>query len=207
MVQTLIHIVLAQDAAASAYTMLSVTSDGKLRYLHRVPPGSTGGENIIPNTPTCKDDNWHHVAAVYDGSNMTLSMDGIIIGTATPNTQISDTFRAYIGTNGTNYNFEGDIDELRIWSTARTQGQIQNYMYKTLGSESGLTAYYKFDEGSGTSAADSAGNNDGTLTNSPAWVTSGLTLNPGKNLVVDSTADTLDGDISAGNNTLRDAIY
>ena len=34
----------------------------------------------------------------------------------------------------------------------------------------GLVAYYKFDEGSGTTAADSRGGNTGNLTNGPTWV-------------------------------------
>src|SRR3989344_1602840 len=39
------------------------------------------------------------------------------------------------------------------------------------GAGSGLVAYYTFDEGSGASAADSAGTNTGTLTNGPTWNT------------------------------------
>src|SRR3989344_4528986 len=38
------------------------------------------------------------------------------------------------------------------------------------GTGSGLVAYYTFDEGSGTTAGDSSGNNNGTLTNGPMWV-------------------------------------
>jgi hypothetical protein len=34
----------------------------------------------------------------------------------------------------------------------------------------GLVAHWKFDEGAGTTAHDSAGNNDGTLVNGPSWV-------------------------------------
>ncbi len=39
------------------------------------------------------------------------------------------------------------------------------------GAGSGLVAYYTFDEGSGTTAGDSAGSNTGTLTNGPTWTT------------------------------------
>jgi len=35
----------------------------------------------------------------------------------------------------------------------------------------GLVSWWKFDETSGTTAGDSAGSNDGTLTNGPAWTT------------------------------------
>jgi hypothetical protein len=46
--------------------------------------------------------------------------------------------------------FEGMIDEVRIWNVARTKSQIQSNMDNTLsGSETGLVAYYKFEEISG----------------------------------------------------------
>jgi lysophospholipase L1-like esterase len=52
--------------------------------------------------------------------------------------------------------FDGGIDEVRIWNVARTREQIQNDMHWELsGSEPGLVAYYKFNEGSGQSASDS----------------------------------------------------
>jgi hypothetical protein len=35
----------------------------------------------------------------------------------------------------------------------------------------GLVTHWKFDEGSGTTASDSAGINHGTLTNDPTWTT------------------------------------
>ncbi|MHC4158980.1 MAG: hypothetical protein ACYSSO_07855, partial [Planctomycetota bacterium] len=35
----------------------------------------------------------------------------------------------------------------------------------------GLIAHWKFDEGSGSTAYDSAGDNDGTLVNGPVWTT------------------------------------
>jgi hypothetical protein len=70
--------------------------------------------------------------------------------------------------------FGGNLDELRIWSVVRTKAEIQASMNNALtGSESGLVAYYKMNEGSGTSLADSSSNsNTGTLTNmtNAAWV-------------------------------------
>jgi hypothetical protein len=51
--------------------------------------------------------------------------------------------------------FNGQIDEFRIWSVARTAAQITSTMNKTLvGDEANLTGYWKFDETSGTTAAD-----------------------------------------------------
>jgi hypothetical protein len=82
---------------------------------------------------------------------------------------------------------------------------------------SGLVAWWKFDEGSGASAADSSGNgHTGTLVNGPAWTTgvknSGLNFNPAGNSYV-AVADfnppaalTMEAWIFPGNNTGTDSI-
>jgi hypothetical protein len=98
---------------------------------------------------------WHHVAGTYDGSRFILYVDG---------NQVANVSRSgLIETNNYDLNignhpflarpFDGDIDEVRIWNIARTREQIQNDMHWELsGSEPGLVAYYKFNEGSGQSA-------------------------------------------------------
>jgi len=76
--------------------------------------------------------------------------------------------------------FCGKMDEVRIWTTARTATEIRDNMAKTLaGNEAGLVAYYRFDQ---ESTADqntlydlTANGNNGTLANmdpTTDWVTS-----------------------------------
>jgi hypothetical protein len=60
----------------------------------------------------------------------------------------------FCGYDGAN-RFDGDIDEIRIWDVARTAHQIQNTANRELaGTETGLTHYWKFKEGSGTVSKD-----------------------------------------------------
>lgn len=77
------------------------------------------------------------------------------------------------GAGVTGANFTGTIDECRIWNITLTQSQIAQTMSRSLvGNESGLVGYWRFDEGSGSTTADSTV--DGltmTLTNI-TWVTS-----------------------------------
>jgi len=48
---------------------------------------------------------------------------------------------------------------------------VSGRMIQSASAEETLLAYWKFDEGSGTTAGDSSGNgNDGTLVNGPTWV-------------------------------------
>ena len=61
-----------------------------------------------------------------------------------------------LGCNPTNNQcFNGLFDELRIWSVARTATQIHDSYNKQVAADStGLVGYWKFDETSGTNAAD-----------------------------------------------------
>ena len=132
------------------------------------------------NTPVNAVDlnNWHHVAATYDGSQMKIYIDG--------NLDAQNNISINIG-NANNSNlfvgespgfpgrvFNGKIDEVRIWNVARTQSEIQSTMNISLSPEyytspdSGLVGYWKFDEGTGQTAADlSYFGNNATLGTSP----------------------------------------
>ena len=77
--------------------------------------------------------------------------------------------------------FDGMIDEVRVWNDVRTETEIRENMCKTLtGNESGLVAYYNFDNDNGTTLQDFTGNgNDGTWNGSgggdytsPIWIAS-----------------------------------
>lgn len=70
--------------------------------------------------------------------------------------------------------FKGNIDQVRIWNTIRTDAEILASYNKCLtGNETGLLMLWQFEEGTGTIATDLSGNNNhGTLTNmdSGDWV-------------------------------------
>jgi Concanavalin A-like lectin/glucanases superfamily/Secretion system C-terminal sorting domain len=124
------------------------------------------------------DNNWHHVVGTYDGSEMKAYLDGVQQGSvsASPYTATTNAIRIGENLNGSN-NANIHLDEVRIWSDARTATEIRENMMKPLsGDESGLVAYYTFDNTSGTVLQDFSGNdNNGTLTNmlgSSDWVTS-----------------------------------
>jgi hypothetical protein len=80
----------------------------------------------------------------------------------------------------------GKIDEFRVWSVFLTAAQIKANMYTLMkGTETGLVAYYKFDEGSGMTVADSTGtasnvakmtpwNNANPPLTPPTWVKSDI---------------------------------
>jgi len=57
-------------------------------------------------------------------------------------------------------NYNGMIDEVRIWEVVNTTYDLNSEL---TGNETGLVAYYKMNEGSGSTLTDSAGTNDGTI--------------------------------------------
>jgi len=83
---------------------------------------------------------WHHIATTFDGTSYILYLNGEEVNnyTVTAGDTPAATPVRYIGTD-----FIGKIDEVRMWSVARTQAEIQANMNKTLvGNETGLEAYY-----------------------------------------------------------------
>jgi len=122
--------------------------------------GTNHGE--IYSTTNVNDGEWHHFAAVFAESTKYLYIDGILEATQTGLGPISTgDYPVLIGENAqsTNRYFEGDIDEVRIWDTARSETEIRDNMCKKqTGSESGLVGYWRFDESSGLYTWDDSGN-------------------------------------------------
>lgn len=102
---------------------------------------------------------------------------------ADSNKSLNGTLPVRLGQDGTGTyspRYNGKVDEVRIWNTVRTQAQIRDNMcHKLGGTETGLLAYYRLDEATGTTAVNAAATGttyDGTLTNSPARIASAAPL-------------------------------
>jgi N-acetylneuraminic acid mutarotase len=147
------------------------------------------GNNYILGNTSVNDGLWHHIAVVWDYTGGTsgigkMYVDGIdrtgTVSYAANNNNIG-TFKIGLQ-NYNNYtpeapnNFTGTIDDVRIWGVARTSTLISANMGNCLiGNESGLAAYYKFEDGPGSPNSSDQGMNDyhGVLTNmndTSAWV-------------------------------------
>jgi len=164
-----------------------IGKDGKARgqlWNGSVTPISSG----LP----VNDGAWHHVALVAAAKAQNFYIDGRLVGTLSGSISHLDMAKNQLGMgyaagswpSGDGwFGFSGLIDEVRIWSSARTQDQIRASMNQRLtGSELGLAGYWAFDEGGGTVAEDRSGNSkDGQLGSTlekdgrgPIWVPSGV---------------------------------
>ena len=128
------------------------------RFRLRVGPDSFFAEGTVP----ISFDTWHHWAATFDGTFMRMYWDGALIAIVPHPGAIAATDAPLLLGAGVGSPFDswrGELDEVRIWNVARTQAQIQGSMFSALsGSEAGLLAYWRFEEGGGQFATDSTAN-------------------------------------------------
>ena len=116
---------------------------------------------------------WSHVAVTFDGvaGEIRTYVNGTLVDTHNQPGPMGDVYTMYndvsIGgrENATDQRFQGEIDEVRVWNTTRTQGEIQAHMHSLLtGAEAGLAGYWRLDEAGTGSIVDRSGNgNDGVL--------------------------------------------
>ena len=118
---------------------------------------------VVQGSISVNDDNWHHVAGVYDGSDLLLYVDGQLDNSVTATgTMDTNGSSVYFGANAgvAGREFNGRMDDVYIYDTALTPAAVL-----ALAQQSQL-GWWKLDETTGTSANDqSAYANDGTLTN------------------------------------------
>ncbi len=114
---------------------------------------------------------WQHLAFVVENSLLTniyingvaqnLIGDGVIV---MPDAYMS-IGSLYQGVTSA-FDFDGTIDELRVWDSARTSAEINASKDTELGgNEANLVGYWNFNDGSGTKLTDKAGTRDGNLIN------------------------------------------
>ena len=127
-----------------------------------------GGQGSPAITEVLTPNQWYHVAFTRTNGTWKAYLNGVEattngVGlTSTPNTPSGITS---IGGFPTGSRFKGMMDEVRIWDVARNNTEIKdNYTHQLDGNETGLVAYYNFDERSGSTVKDITSNgNYGTL--------------------------------------------
>ncbi len=127
--------------------------------------GDTYGNLTVTNS--VKTNEWHHIAVVVTADSRTVYLDGNSkTETATFTTTDFSTESLYIGwdSDGSTRSFKGLIDEVRIWSAAKSKEELIEASTDTLsGNEDNLVAYYNFDDRNEDSATDLTGGVDGIL--------------------------------------------
>ena len=131
-------------------------------------------------TQSINDGEWHHIAVVLDGSNVSnvkFYIDGQLESiSSTQNATINTTsgINLRISKGHHNQYLEGNLAEVRIWDKALTASEIQDWMHRKIDnthpSYSNLDLYYPLAEGDGSAITDHSGNgHSATVFNGTNW--------------------------------------
>lgn len=120
-----------------------------------------------------KNGQWYHLAFVCDGVKLTVYVNGNIDATLDlPRKPLKLVKNSFGLCNGDWMVTDATVSEVRFWTTAISQSQIQNNMFAINPGTDGLEAYWKLNEGSGTEFKDATGHgNDAAAPNGVVdWV-------------------------------------
>lgn len=135
-----------------------------------------GENNDYQGSISVSDDQWHHVAVTYDGTDLFIYVDGVLDISASTSLNTTGTILR-IGQRAvpeTGEYFAGTVDELRIWNTARTALELNSDKDHSVAANSaGLVSYFKMDEGSNEVTKDEVSNNDVSIQDGTASWTNG----------------------------------
>lgn len=149
-----------------------VLQDGKPGVAYRSNDGSCSSTLMAP-TPV-ELGRWFHLAGVSDGTNVSLYVNGALVGAA----PVDPAWSPYAGGVWIGAEvccagnaFSGAISAVSIWNRPLSGQEITSYLTANpVGNESGLAGFWPLDEGAGTTARDlSSQNRPGTLFNGPIW--------------------------------------
>ncbi|HRO99265.1 MAG TPA: LamG domain-containing protein, partial [Flavobacteriales bacterium] len=205
--------IINKEAPGTAGYMLRCGNNGQLSFNFGT---GTAWVEVQSATGALTLNQWQHVAATYDGANLRIYRNGVQIGslasTATIGAAAAIPLQIGNWSQNDSRGFIGRIDEVRVWNVARSQADLTTFQSLELcGIESGLAAYYRFNQGTAggnnaavTTLTDITANaNTGTLTGmaltgpTSNWVIGKTDLTPCLSCSGTPTAGTITGTTSA----------
>ncbi|RAJ17048.1 LamG-like jellyroll fold domain-containing protein [Olleya aquimaris] len=124
-------IVSKRDVAFTEGYDFKINAFGRLEFSVR---NGVSTQTVTSNT-TIPVGKWHQVAVIYDGGTANLYIDGIFDNDAsvvTPSNTDQSFFVAAAGKTLPGAFFQGNIDEVRVWSTALEEDQLHFLMNQEL---------------------------------------------------------------------------
>ncbi|MEM5566846.1 choice-of-anchor D domain-containing protein [Psychroserpens sp. AS72] len=97
------------------------------------------GSRTLTSSTAIPDDEWHHVAVIYNGTSAKIYIDGVEDATANlvaPIDTDDSFFIAAAGKNAPIQHFRGNIDEVRVWDTTLTPTQLRFIMNQEINDNS-----------------------------------------------------------------------
>lgn len=126
---------------------------------------------------------WENWMLVFDKTNSLLNfykngqLDKAYAGLEWPTGSINQSQNIYIGRDidgGNNRRVNAQLADMRVYNVALTAAQAADRYYRNTLISTGLVAWWTLGEGSGSSLADSAGSNTGTIQVGTTWTAASL---------------------------------
>src|SRR3990167_9502988 len=142
-------------------------------------------------TPT--DAVWYHIAITFDdtANECKVYIDGSLVATQTYNLAPTDNAVAFViggQPENTGQEFDGIVDDVRLWNDVRTATEISdNKNTELVGNEAGLVAYWKLNNNGNdeTANANNLTVNTGTfVTDVPSWPPADMNISVSDAVVV-----------------------
>lgn len=156
------------DGTKGAHGLALRTSGAKVEL-------SLGANGSWPNIRSTADivlNTWMHIAVTYSPTEMKMYINGVedaTVAVTSPMVASDQSLSIGEGAMWKDRRFTGKLSDLRFWNVVRTPAEIAAAMSASLeGTETGLVANWKMDEGTGSSVVDFTGNF--TVNNKPGEV-------------------------------------
>ena len=154
--------------------------NGKLAFHINSPDAN---HNWVYSNPfTLELNKYYHFAMTKNSGNMvTFYVNSVNMGTFTlPHATTAVNSPLVIGYSEVALGMHGEIDDVRFWKRILTQNEIRDWMCRKLNTShpaySNLAAYFKLDEGTGTTTNNNHTGSTCTLTGGPQWQLSSAPL-------------------------------
>lgn len=144
-----------QDGSGESYPFVLRTSGNQFA----TTINTTSGEQTLTGTTTFSTSQWYQVALTYSpSSGVNFYVNGSLEGSTTLSGAVDSLSSFVIGedldTTGL-ANWDGLVDEIRLWNIARDSSSIQGDKDRTIGGKTeNLIGYWRLDEGTGNLAFD-----------------------------------------------------
>ena len=150
------------------HVRIDLLDDGRLQLTH---------QNVsVATTELYDNEFWYHFAATHDigDGSLTFYINGEVVGSGTGGA-ITESSAFIIGRQAPSADgqyYRGWLDEIRVWDRGRNLEQINAVKNQVLaGTETGMIAYWHFNEGDGALALDATENSHiGDLVGEVKWV-------------------------------------
>ena len=144
--------IMATEDDQKGFSFRMSTNDA-VEFVHGIP----GWHTVNSGDVTVPLKTWTHVAATYDGTDLVLLINGDPITSNQPSVPMATSSQNLIIGEGATWKerrFTGIIDNVQIWSEARSAAAIKESLFEEpAGTETGLIAAWLFNESSGSTTS------------------------------------------------------